>query len=263
VTPQPLLKAAANFRAVAPYPAADGRRLRPNSLYRSGELSRLEEEDLQVLQGLQLRLVCDLRSSQEQGKYVSRWPDGSPHRHLDLPDRDTSNAGPEKIFEMITRLPGDAGARQAMDMLYRRKPQAFAGNLRRLFDAIDAGDAVPLLIHCHAGKDRTGFIVAMLLAALGVRRTDIIEDYVATAQFFQVEVESAAMVGWAQRSFGHVLDPESVVPLVEARPEFLEASLAAIEAGWGGTERYLREAVGLTDAQRDRLRDVLLEPSPV
>jgi protein-tyrosine phosphatase len=243
---------------VLPYPAAGGRRLKPDTLYRSGELSRLDEYDRKILLSLGIKLVCDLRSTSEQAEYVSRWPDGSTHVHLDLPERDQSNAGPEKIFGLIGSLPGNLGGLKAMDQLYRRKPRAFAGNLRRLFDAILCGDSLPLLIHCHAGKDRTGFMVAMLLTAAGVSRADIIEDYVATARFFPVEVETHALVGWAKRSFGHDIAPVAAAPLAEARPEFIAAAFTEIETGWGSADAYLEQQVGLTPAARDAFRDMLL-----
>ncbi len=257
--PARLLAGARNFRAVKPYPASGGGRLRANMLFRSGELSRLSEADLDTLRGLNIRLVCDLRSRHEQSEFVSRWPDGTGHILLDLPDgsdRDEGSAGPEAIFKLIKSLPGQAGALRAMDMLYRRKPRAFAGHLARLIDAILAGGALPLLIHCHAGKDRTGFMVALLLAALGVSRADIVDDYMTTARHFQMD--SLALAAWAKRSFGEDIDPVATEPMAQARQEFIEASFEEIDAGWGGTDGYFDEAVGAPAAKRAALRDLLL-----
>jgi protein-tyrosine phosphatase len=253
-----LLGGAKNFRAVEPYPGADGRHLRPNIIFRSGELSRLSEDDLRTLRSLNLRLVCDLRSGAEQAEYVSRWPDGSAHRSLDLPDREETNASPDKLFSIIKSLPGEAGGLQAMHMLYRRKPRAFAGNLKRLFAAIIAGDSLPLLVHCHAGKDRTGFMVAMLLAAAGVSRADILQDYETTARFFPVEEETAQMVAWAKRAYGHDIAHAAARPMVEARGAYLEASLAEIDLSFGGIDAYLAETVGLTASDRSHYQQLVL-----
>jgi protein-tyrosine phosphatase len=253
-----LLGGAKNFRAVEPYPGANGRHLRRNTIFRSGELSRLSEDDLRILRSLDLRLVCDLRSGAEQAEYVSRWPDGSTHRTLDLPDREDTNASPDKIFSIIKSLPGATGGLQAMNMLYRRKPRAFAGNLKRLFAAINSGESLPLLVHCHAGKDRTGFTVAMLLAAAGVSRADILDDYETTARFFPVEDETVQMVAWAKRAFGHDIAHEAARPMVEARAAYLEASLAEIELSFGGIDRYLEDIVGLTAAARSLYQSLVL-----
>jgi protein-tyrosine phosphatase len=253
-----LLAGARNFRAVKPYPAAGGRRLREKMLFRSGELSRLSDADLEIIAGLGIKLICDLRTDREQGEFVSRWPDGTGHRHLVFTDRDESDAGPHKIFELIARHPGETGAVQAMDLLYRRKPRAFAKNLGALFGTILAGDALPLLIHCHAGKDRTGFVVAMLLAAAGVSEADIIDDYVTTSVFFPVEEEARAVAGWARKSFGHEIAPDSARPLVDARHAYIAAAFEEIRKGWGGVDDYLR-AAGLDDAAKETLQGLLLD----
>ncbi len=256
--PPRLLAGARNFRAVKPYKAADGKTLRANTLYRSGELSRLSDADLAVIAGLNIRLVCDLRTGRERSEFLSRWPAGADFRYLDLPDREESGAGPHKIFELMARHPGEVGALKAMDMLYRSKPLAFVNGLKNLFAAILDGDALPLLIHCHAGKDRTGFVMAMLLAAVGVSEADIFDDYVTTALHFPIELEAQALSGWAKKSFGREIHPESAVPMVDARRAYIAASFEEITAGWGGVDEYLRQ-VGLTDDARRELQALLLE----
>jgi protein-tyrosine phosphatase len=252
-----LLKGARNFRAVQSFRGDGGRLVRANTIYRSGELSRLDAEDLQVIESLNIRLVCDLRTEREQAEFVSRWPDSHVPVRLDLPDRGTHDAGPHRLFEMIAQFPGGAGAELAMQALYRRKPRAYVESLAPLFDALVAGDGLPVLIHCHAGKDRTGFIIAMLLSAVGVAYEDVVEDYVTTVKYFPVEREAKALAAWAERSFGQKIDPDSAVPLVDARREFLAAAFEEIEKGFGGVEAYLR-AAGLDDEKRERLRALLL-----
>jgi protein-tyrosine phosphatase len=117
-------------------------------------------------------------------------------------------------------------------LLYRRKPRAFAASLQLLFETILRGSALPLLIHCHAGKDRTGFVIAMLLAAIGVGKADILDDYVTTSIFMPVQRESRPIAAWAKRSFNREIDPEQAAPLVEAHPEFLEAAFDQIALDW-------------------------------
>ncbi|HQT63232.1 MAG: hypothetical protein B7Z75_00765 [Acidocella sp. 20-57-95] len=256
--PSALLHGSKNFRAVLPYQAADGRHLRSNILFRSGELSRLTETDLHVITQLNIKLICDLRTGREQSEFVSRWPEIANTKRLDLPNRDESDAGPHKIFELMKRHPGETGGLLAMDMLYRRKPKAFAKSLQMLFAALLQGDALPLLVHCHAGKDRTGFVVAMLLAAAGISRDDIIDDYIMSAHYFQAEHEAQNLAAWAKRSFGHEMHTDSTRPMVDTKRDYLEASLQEIDRGWGGVQAYLREAVGLTEADQTALQALLL-----
>jgi protein-tyrosine phosphatase len=256
----PLLSGARNFRAVKPY-AASGRRLLPNTIFRSGELSRLTQADLSSVATLGIRLVCDLRSGAEQSAFPTNWPPGPAPapRWLDLPDRDDSEAGPATVFNLILSYPGDAGASTAMELMYRRKPKVFAETLRIIFETVLTGGALPLLIHCHAGKDRTGFVTAMLLSALGVGKPDIIDDYVTTAIFFPAREESFAMADWARRAFGRKIAPAQASPLAEARASYIESAFAEIDTNWGGVDRYLREACGLTPEARASLRNLLLE----
>ncbi len=257
--PPGLLAGAQNFRAVSPYEAAGGKRLKRNSIFRSGELSQLGDHDMEALRALNIRLVCDLRSGAEQSEYVSRWPGGTEHRQLDIPDRDAASGNPEKMFALIASLPGAQGAERAMLNAYRRKPRAYAQSLNALFTEILKGDALPLLVHCHAGKDRTGFIVAILLAALGVALPDIHEDYALTSRFFDVEDEAPRMAAWAKRAFNQDISPEAARPLTEARPEYLTAALDEIDQSWGGMPRYLANAVGLDDKALTSLQSLLLE----
>lgn len=260
-TPPPaaLLAGAGNFRAVKPYRAADGKHLKANTIYRSGELSRLTEADLAIIDSLNIRLICDLRTAREQAEYATLWPSSASPVRLDLPDRDESDAGPHKIFELILQHPGEHGGLLAMDHLYRRKPRAFAASLKLLFETILQGDAIPLLLHCHAGKDRTGFMVALLLTAIGIARADVIEDYITTAHYFPIEREARALAGWARRSFGHEIDPASARPMVDARRDYIEAAFEEITKTWGDAETYLREAASLTSPQKTQLANLLLE----
>ena len=257
--PPTLLGGAPNFRAIAPFPAADGRRLNPNLFYRSGELSRLSEADLVRLAEFGIRLVCDLRSPAEQARYASRWPQDSQHRHLDLPGLDDTDASPARIFALILRDPTPHGARLAMNTLYRRKPRAYAPQLSQLFSSLLQGGALPLLIHCHAGKDRTGFFTAMLLAAAGISRDDILADYVETAHFFAAEAQAPQMAAWAERAFGETLDIATVLPLAEARPDYLQAAFAAIDDEFGGIESYLTQTAGAVGTGTSAFRDLVLE----
>jgi protein-tyrosine phosphatase len=248
-----LLKGAKNFRAVRSYKGAGGRVLRANTIYRSGELSRLDAEDLAVIEELHIKLVCDLRTAREQAEFVSRWPDSHTPARLDIEDRGDVS----KTFELMLNQPGEPGALAAMDALYRRKPRAYVQSLLPLFDAILAGDCLPLLIHCHAGKDRTGFIIAMILSALGVSHEDIIEDYVTTVRYFLVREEAKGLAAWAKRAFGLSVDDEAAIPMVDARRAYLEASFDEIDKGWGGVDSYLQDA-GLTAETRAGLQDMLL-----
>jgi protein-tyrosine phosphatase len=127
--------------------------------------------------------------------------------------------------------------------------QVFAEALR----LIATPDALPLLFHCTAGKDRTGWLAALLLSALGVERSTVVEDYLRTNEL------NAKSTAYLLSTFAdRVPDPSGLLPLFEARKEYLEAAFAEVDR-YGGIEPYLREALGLDDAVLTALRETLLD----
>jgi protein-tyrosine phosphatase len=114
-------------------------------------------------------------------------------------------------------------------------------------------EALPLLFHCTAGKDRTGWLSAIILSALGVDRPTVMADYLRTNE---LNADGNAFV--LSRLANRVDDPSVLVPLLEARREYLEAAFARAEESYGGMDGYLREGLGLSDEARQTLRAALL-----
>jgi protein-tyrosine phosphatase len=105
----------------------------------------------------------------------------------------------------------------------------------------------PTVFHCTAGKDRTGFAAALMLRALGASQGDVMRDYLLTNERLK---PIASVREW--------LPPESAAVLWGVRPEFLEAAFEAVDQDFGGLEAFLREGLGLREAERDRLRKMYL-----
>jgi protein-tyrosine phosphatase len=131
---------------------------------------------------------------------------------------------------------------------------------RRTFGAavrlIADDEALPLLFHCTAGKDRTGWLSAIVLSALGVERDQVIADYLLTEELNAASNEFLLTV-LAKR----MIDPLAAVPLLEARREYIEAAFAEADALFGGMDGYLRQGLGLDEATLAGLRSNLLSPS--
>ena len=147
------------------------------------------------------------------------------------------------------------GAREAMIALYVALPVAAAQQLPLLLTRLAKGRA-PALIHCTAGKDRTGFVVALLLAALGVPRAAIVEDYLQSSGRWTATVldASQAMV----RAYAGELPEAAVGALMSVDEAYLDASFGMIEERYGGVESYLL-AIGATTGELAALRNTLLE----
>lgn len=257
-----LLEAAPNFRDFGGYITRSGRRVRPGRLYRSELLLDLSARDLHLLSTLDIRLVCDLRSPSERHHIGNDWPVGCSFERLALDeDESLSAVQPEKWSRRLADPAFDAArARAALIDNYQRMPASFAGDLRALFERIAQPNSPPVLVHCAAGKDRTGFVCAMLLWALDVPRDTIFADYLATLSRFGYE----RLVGTRLRLLlntdqipAHAEAPLRVLSSVH--PDFLQASLDALVAQHGSVEAYLERVCGLDTTRRQAFQDALLE----
>jgi protein-tyrosine phosphatase len=260
------LQKAPNARDLGGYVGAGGRRVRSGLLFRADSLHRLSDDDLGVLADLKLSCLIDMRSPHEVVSVgADRLPTPPPAQLVSLPLHD-----PEaKIFVSVGVLLGrstdadlpiadSATAEQLMRRLYQwfvSSPlarQTFAAAVRLIADP----GALPLMFHCTAGKDRTGWLSAIVLSALGVDRDQVTADYLLTEQFNAGSNEYMLSV-LAKR----MIDPLAAVPLLQARREYLEAAFAEADVLFAGMDRYLREGLRLDEATLFALRSHLLEPA--
>ena len=131
---------------------------------------------------------------------------------------------------------------------YRDYPRRCAPGFRTLFATLSDGQHRPLVFHCTAGKDRTGFASALLLTLLGVHWEAVMEDYLRTNEL------------WT----GHIgrypeLDLDTRAAIVEARTPYLEAAFDVVRADFGSPQAFAEKALGLDAAARARLKADLLE----
>jgi protein-tyrosine phosphatase len=255
--PAPILPGIPNFRDLGGLPAQDGKHLRLGRIFRSQSLDDASQADEQALIGMDVRLVCDLRSVIEREKSPTRWPGAQPV-FLNLSVDTDVRARNNDFLEQIRADPSIRGVERGMLVNYRNMPEAFLGVFPGLFAHLLDEKHLPAVIHCHAGKDRTGFICAVLLLALGVSKSCVYEDYLRTGHF----VDSAALAAKMAVSFsaysGVALKPEDMLPVVEVRRQYLDIALDCIDSRHGGLDRYLEIGCGLSSAQRMRLGDLLL-----
>jgi len=256
--PAPLLRGAPNFRDLGGLRSVSGRRLRPGRLFRSGSLAQLDDADLAVLQALNLRLVCDLRSEGERRSHPSRWPQGSTPRALAFDVNEDLRAQQPQFVRQMMQDPSTAGARGLMLETYRRLPGACIGRLALLFDALAAEDGTPAVIHCTAGKDRTGFVCAMLLCALDVPIDVIHADYLLSMQYNDRAALDALVRQILQDTVGVCAAPPVLDVLNGVHRDYLAASFERIREDYGSVESYLA-AAGLDRTLRQRLQYRLLE----
>jgi protein-tyrosine phosphatase len=239
------LEGGSNFRDLGGYRPDDGRTVRRGIVFRSAHLGTLTDTDRAAIGKLGVRTIVDLRGLAEAAETPHRI-DGTGTRIVGAP---IEPAIADKIRAAIAD--GSATPFLMMEYLtdhYRDYPHRGASGFRTLFATLSDGRHRPLIFHCTAGKDRTGFASALLLTLLGVPWDDVLDDYLRTNELW---------IG----HFGHFpqLDPDTRAAIVEARPPYLEAAFDLVRADFGSPENFAERALGLDATARARLRADLLE----
>ncbi|MFI0235687.1 tyrosine-protein phosphatase [Streptomyces sp. NPDC016845] len=257
---EPELTGVRNFRDVGGLPAVDGRRVRPGVLYRSGHLAHATAEDAAFLAGLGLHTIFDFRNDADQRL------DGADVelpgvRNVNLPLTDPADGAEfwrmvrDGDIEQLRSLLSEGRAANRMITSYRAIISERTAEHSRVLHAL-AEDSVPALMHCAAGKDRAGLSVAVTLLAVGVERDAIEADYLeSNAKHRRYKVRRSGTT--ADTYSPEVM--ELLSPLFDARAEYLRAAFDTIEETWGTADRYFAEGLGFGAADRDRLRERLLD----
>jgi protein-tyrosine phosphatase len=243
-----------NFRDLGGLPAQGGRHVRFGVLYRSEGPASFAAEHREELAALDFKLVCDLRSAAERNAAPNDWSPTARLFNLDITNdlRSDTNEG----WAALRHDPSEEAARTAMMMNYRAIPGALMRYLPALVGALTDGE-VPALVHCTAGKDRTGVLVAVLLKLLGVRHEAILADYL-RSDVFGKNLRFGGSIGDAFRHmFGFVPSDSTISAIIGVYPAFLDAALDAIDAKWGSIGAYA-QAAGMGAAQLARFRNAIL-----
>jgi protein-tyrosine phosphatase len=257
---EPELAGVRNFRDVGGLPTVDGRRVRHGRLFRSGHLANATESDAAFLSGLGLHTIFDFRNSADQ-KLEGPDVELPGVRNINLPLSDPADGAEfwtmvrEGNLDQLKAILADGKAAGRMSASYRLIIKERTGEHSRVLHAL-AGDSVPALMHCAAGKDRAGLSIAVSLLAVGVERDAIEADYLKSNdphRRYRVRRKDNSPAAMSPEVM------ELLAPLFDARSEYLAAAFDTIEETWGGTERYLSEGLGLSPETRDRLRERLLD----
>ena len=231
------LAGASNFRDLGGYPTSDGRIVRWRQIFRSNHLGHLTDDDIAVMRGLGVRSAFDFRGTEERTAALCGMPDIDVHS---LPVEPTVVAALRAIAAAGTPLSTD----HAVDVMrdsYRSYVQQNTRHFRTLFAHL-LEDRAPLVIHCTAGKDRTGFACALILHTLGVADDVISEDYLLTNRYYRRDPAPSSDL------------PDDVKQVLGSVQEsFLAAAFEAIDADYGDLETYLRDGLGLGTAERAHL----------
>ena len=242
-----------NFRDLGGLNTDDGRLVRAGMIYRSEGPASFEPVHRDELAALGIRLVCDLRAATERLKAPNDWAGTSRLLNIDI--NADLRANPSELLETMKEDRSVEALKCANVRNYAAMPGALRPRFRELIQAIVDGET-PVLIHCTAGKDRTGVLTALLLLALSVPEDVVKADYLRSEIFGQNLWMRGGLREQIAGVFGFLPDDAFIDALVGVDPEFLDAALAALQREWGSIGAYLR-AAGIEDDLLDRYRQVM------
>jgi len=235
--PLPLV-GASNFRDLGGYTGQDGLTVRWRQLFRSDHLGGLTTADQAALQRLAVTRVIDFRGLNERATEPNRLPDVLQVSLAIEPTvvqrmQDLIASGETLTVPVVTDLMAD---------LYRALVQHQSHRYTAFFQELLHADG-PVVFHCTAGKDRTGFAAALFLLALGVPRDVVVQDYLLTNSLYRRPLQ--AQTGG--------IPSDALAVLWRVQTGFLDAAFDAVNMQHGSLDAYLEDALKLGPAERREL----------
>ena len=234
-----------NFRDIGGYHNQDGQKVKNGLYFRAGRQDRMTDKDLAQLSELNISTQIDLRK-QEEVLDQGRGP-------LEAMGANYINIAviPEGGSDKLNKLVGDTGISGKRYLGYLEfGPTSWL----RLFGILADGENLPVLLHCTAGKDRTGVSTAFLLSVLGVSRDVIESDYLLT----NLDTERQADFIESTVGYPEGYDREKMITLAGVPQDAMKDFLDGVESKWGSIVEYL-EKIGITQDQMNKIRDNFLE----
>lgn len=245
-------KSVLNFRDVGGISVPGGKRIREGIIFRSANPDRISRKDSEKLRSLNIRTIIDLRAPHESNKQ-SGATDHAEILSLPLDFRHTTT---ERLKPVIRRRNSEDAISDISNSLYLEILDAAAPVFGQLMDILDSPGRWPVLIHCHAGKDRTGIVVALLLLTLGAERQLIIDDFmvsnISLFPYFRRYLFIRTILTFGFYPYRNMLFA------IQVKQRNIESVLDRIENHYGGIEAYLRSA-GFDLSKLREIRNTLLE----
>ncbi len=234
-----VLQGVVNFRDLGGYSTKDGKKVKWGQVYRSADISRLTDQDVQTLQALKLALVCDFRGPSEIKTNPDRLPAGA--EYLNLP------AGSETLPSSMNyaKLNTDS-----LILSIYSTTSFLKAKYKPMFDQmLTLPEGKSMMFHCTAGKDRTGIGAALFLSALGVEREIIIADYEATNYYWKSTQEKMAAM-----MVKSGMPETKVKAMLGAKRLYIETFFHTLEKQYGGMDQFFAQELGLGVSQIAALR---------
>lgn len=241
------MKSVINFREMG-----GGTLLKKGMLYRSGSLDKARGKDLDQIRALQVKTIIDLRSAPEY-----RTQSGAPveARKVALP-LSFDGIAKVRLQRILWKKGVEERIMEVINSVYHDFTDLVCEEIGEIFRTLLREDAYPVLIHCRAGKDRTGFVCALIQMALGVEQEAIVQDYLKSNEYVLPKARRILRMlkiftlGW--------FPARNLLLTFTVQEKYIRTIIRKINDGYGGIERYL-ERCGVSGSELRRLREILVE----
>jgi len=254
-----------NFRDLGGYKTIDGKTVKWGQVYRSGELPRLTNEDVMILESLGIKTVNSFLSQPEiDAKGEDRLPEGIKEISIPIDTEDGTGGLAKEI--LIARQTGDFSNvpveinPEIHKLLINIANKEYAQLLREVLDSSNR----PMVFHCSHGIHRTGTATALLLTILGVPWETIREDYLLSNLSRKEEVDHRLVQLRKLAAKNQGITPDEVdmtntnaFYILES--EYIDAALDEAIEKYGSMDNYIKDGLGITDEEIQKLKDSLLE----
>ena len=241
-----------NFRDYGGWDVAGGGTVKTGLLWRSGQHVDASAADLAAVHALDIRTVIDLRGLSERERNPCKRPDGFGGE-VYFYDGETSSSPPHMdVDDSVTTADY---ARQRMMAVYTRMPRnpAMVTMFSRYLNLLSEREGASL-VHCFAGKDRTGVAAMLLLHILGACREDQMAEFLRTNDAPTMQVLAAQSVPGIEERLGRRMDDEAVKALLGVREEYLETFWREVDREYGSLDSFITGPLGVDELLMERLR---------
>jgi protein tyrosine/serine phosphatase len=246
-----------NFRDFGGYDTASGRPLKQGLLYRSANHAYATDADLERMAQLNLAAIVDLRRPEERTREPSRrWPGFGAA----VVENDILSDHPDwaEVMRGAVKVDADWFFQDALGYYSMAPFQARHFDLfSRYFRTLAEAEG-PVVVHCAAGKDRTGMICALTHHLAGVSHDDIMADFLLTNDEARMARKMAFLGPWLRDTCGQTVDGDALRVAVSVHAQYLETAFDAIHERYGSLDAYLAQALGVDEGLKERLHARLL-----
>ena len=240
-----------NFRDYGGQLTAHGRQVVWGKLFRTGHMAEMSDADKRALLQLNIQTICDFRSDEEVSRQPSQLPANLNPTAISVAPGSAVNLFSAINDEYIDEKTIDV----FMQDINRDLVISHQSSYRKMFNVLIEHAENSSIVHCSAGKDRTGFASLLILSALGVDSDAIMSDYLRTNEYLDIAKEVDRWAVSHDKAVSAVQKGEPMKPInrkalaliLKVKRSYLQAAIDTIDAQYGGIDNYLRTQMALTD----------------